>query len=568
MGLGILEDRVMEHVPGTTRYYDDPQRPQIAHDGIAGLKCDTSGPVPIILIPQPSDDPNDPLNWPLWQRDLICAVLSITAIFSTALGPILAANTITLSLWFGHDFTQVALLTGYYLLGVGFAGTFFVPSSRIWGKRHAFVIGICILIASSAWGGAVNKNYKSMLWARIIQGVGTAPFEALVNAAVGDLYFVHQRGKRMAFTNLAVFGGSFFTPIVVGKITHTIKWWWTFNLVAIFCAACLPAIVLLCPETAYRRDDTLNLDISAADESAAIRLGGLPAPKRTSSSNDEGLPGAPASATPVSDDDATICPGPEKVSYIKSLALFNGRKSDENFFKLVLRPFPLFLQPAFLWASVTQGTLIGWTVFIGVIMAEFFLGYPLWWDEVKTGYAYTGAFVGAIFGFIIAGLLADWSAKKLTRMNNGIYEPEFRLVLIIPQLIFGVMGLYGFGITIDGMMKEKFHWVVPLVFFGFEVCGMVIGAVASSLYIVDAYRDLSIEGFTCLLIFKNFFSYGLTYKAYDWLVANGTKARPVFNALGSVQLVICLLAIPMYVFGKRNRSYFYRHDILKLFRLR
>ena len=349
----------------------------------------------------------------------------------------------------------------------------------------------------------------------------------------------------MAFTNLAVFGGSFFTPIVVGKITHTIKWWWTFNLVAIFCAACLPAIVLLCPETAYRRDDTLNLDISAADESAAIRLGGLPAPKRTSSSNDEGLPGAPASATPVSDDDATICPGPEKVSYIKSLALFNGRKSDENFFKLVLRPFPLFLQPAFLWASVTQGTLIGWTVFIGVIMAEFFLGYPLWWDEVKTGYAYTGAFVGAIFGFIIAGLLADWSAKKLTRMNNGIYEPEFRLVLIIPQLIFGVMGLYGFGITIDGMMKEKFHWVVPLVFFGFEVCGMVIGAVASSLYIVDAYRDLSIEGFTCLLIFKNFFSYGLTYKAYDWLVANGTKARPVFNALGSVQLVICLLAIPM-----------------------
>ncbi|CAK7236181.1 hypothetical protein SCUCBS95973_009520 [Sporothrix curviconia] len=574
MGLGVLEDPVMEHVPGTTRYFDDPERPQIAHEGYAGLKCDNSGPVPIILIPQPSNDPNDPLNWPLWKRDLICTVLSITAIFGTALGPILAANTITLSLWFEHDFTQVALLTGYYLLGVGFAGTFFVPSSRIWGKRHAFVIGTCILIASSAWGGAVNRNYKSMLWARIIQGVGTAPFEALVNAAVGDLYFVHQRGKRMAFTNLAVFGGSFFTPIVVGKITHTIKWWWTFNLVAIFCAACLPAIVFLCPETAYRRDSTLNLDMLATDESAAMRQEAQPVAKRDSSGNEEeklatqsAVPGASILAPlPVSDEAAR--PVPEKVSYLKSLALFNGRKSDENFFKLFLRPFPLFLQPAFLWASLTQGTLIGWTVFIGVIMAEFFLGYPLWWDEVKTGYAYTGAFIGAIFGFIIAGLLADWSAKKLTRMNNGIYEPEFRLVLVIPQLVFGVMGLYGFGITIDGMMKLKFSWVVPLVFFGFEVCGMVNGAVASSLYIVDAYRDLSIEGFTCLLIFKNFFSYGLTYKAYDWLVANGTKARPVFNALGSVQLVVCLLAIPMYIFGKRNRSFFYRHDILKMLGLR
>lgn len=578
---------------GTTRYFDDPARPQIAHDGIAGLKCDNSGPVPIILVPQPSDDPNDPLNWPLWKRDLICAILSITAIFGTALGPILAANTITLSLWFEHDFTKVALLTGYYLLGVGFAGTFFVPSSRIWGKRHAFVIGTCILIGSSAWGGAVNKNYESMLWARIIQGVGTAPFEALVNAAVGDLYFVHQRGKRMAFTNLAVFGGSFFTPIVVGKITHTIKWWWTFNLIAIFCAACLPLIVFLCPETAYRRDNTLNLDLLATDENAAIRQGAQPIGKRDSSGNDEEKTAGPASAPAAApaDVEGGAQPVPEKVSYLKSLALFNGRKTDENFFKLLLRPFPLFLQPAFLWASLTQGTLIGWTVFIGVIMAEFFLGYPLWWDEVKTGYAYTGAFVGAIGGFLIAGLLADWSAKKLTRMNNGIYEPEFRLVLIIPQLIFGVMGLYGFGITIDGMMKEKFSWVVPLVFFGFEVCGMVIGAVASSLYIVDAYRDLSIEGFTCLLIFKNFFSYGLTYKAYDWLVANGTKARPVFNALGSVQLVVCLLAIPMCmfflrsllptvsllcslltfcvdVFGKRNRSFFYRHDILKMLGLR
>lgn len=400
----------------------------------------------------------------------------------------------------------------------------------------------------------------------------------------------------MAFTNLAVFGGSFFTPIVVGKITHTIKWWWTFNLVAIFCAACLPAVVFLCPETAFRRDDTLNLDMLATDENAAGRQNAQFMEKRDSSGNDEeaaiAQPTVPGAAAPASDAvvDNTAGSVPAKVSYLKSLALFNGRKSDENFFKLFLRPFPLFVQPAFLWASLTQGTLIGWTVFIGVIMAEFFLGYPLWWDEVKTGYAYTGAFIGAICGFLIAGVLADWSAKKLTRMNNGIYEPEFRLVLVIPQLIFGVMGLYGFGITIDGMMKLKFHWSVPLAFFGFEVCGMVIGAVASGLYIVDAYRDLSIEGFTCLLIFKNFFSYGLTYKAYDWLVANGTKARPVFNALGSVQLVVCLLAIPMCeyllclfavlvysslllifridIFGKRNRSFFYRHDILKMLGLR
>jgi hypothetical protein len=235
-----------------------------------------------------------------------------------------------------------------------------------------------------------------------------------------------------------------------------------------------------------------------------------------------------------------------KTSYVQSLMPFNGRKTDDFFLKLLLRPLPLLvLQPAFLWACLIQGAMIGWTVFIGVILAEFFLGYPLWWDEVQTGYAYTGAFVGALVGFVIAGALADWSARWMTRMNKGVYEPEFRIVLVIPQLVLGCMGLYGWGITIDGLNKNVYHPAVPLFFFGCEVAAMVIGAVASSLYIVDAYRDLAIEGFTCMIIFKNFFSFALTFKAYEWLVENQTRATPLFNALGSVQLVICLLSIPL-----------------------
>jgi hypothetical protein len=193
MGLGILEDRVMDHVPGTTRYFDDPERPQYAADGVEGLKCDTTGPVPIILVPQPSDDPNDPLNWPLWKRDLITFILSMVAIFATCLGPILAANTLTLTLHYSVRFARVADLTGWYLLGVGIAAFIFVPSGRIWGKRHLFVGGTVLLIVTSAWGGASQGEgrYQSMVAARVFQGIATAPFESLVNAAVGDLYCVH-----------------------------------------------------------------------------------------------------------------------------------------------------------------------------------------------------------------------------------------------------------------------------------------------------------------------------------------------------------------------------------------
>ena len=32
-----------------------------------------------VLVPQPSDDPNDPLNWPPWKKNLILLVISISA---------------------------------------------------------------------------------------------------------------------------------------------------------------------------------------------------------------------------------------------------------------------------------------------------------------------------------------------------------------------------------------------------------------------------------------------------------------------------------------------------------
>ena len=66
-----------------------------------------------------------------------------------------------------------------------------MASARVWGKRHLYLLGNILLIISSAWGGASGRNYTSLLWARILQGVALAPFEALVNASVGDLYFVH-----------------------------------------------------------------------------------------------------------------------------------------------------------------------------------------------------------------------------------------------------------------------------------------------------------------------------------------------------------------------------------------
>ncbi len=66
MAFGILESRGhLEHVPGTAQLND------VLPENTAHLKKGKGKDADIVLIPQPSHDPNDPLNWPIWQRDFI-----------------------------------------------------------------------------------------------------------------------------------------------------------------------------------------------------------------------------------------------------------------------------------------------------------------------------------------------------------------------------------------------------------------------------------------------------------------------------------------------------------------
>ncbi|KAF3481689.1 uncharacterized protein GIQ15_04448 [Arthroderma uncinatum] len=564
MALGILEDSKLGHVPGTTYVLDDDGSsietpvPEESH-----LKYDKTGPVPVILVPQPSDDPNDPLNWPLWKRDMILLILSFTSVICATTSPILAANTITIARTFTIDFTQAALLTGYHLCGVGVAGIVIVPTARVWGKRHLFLLGNLIIVVSCVWAGASGTNHASLIWARVFQGVGLAPFEALVNAVVGDLFFVHERGKRMALSNVALFGGAFLTPVIAGKMTHTLGWEWTFYFIAIFAGLCLPLVFFFVPETAYRRAEHLNTDFSGDADRRAARV---EAHTEIEKEVQSGANAGPSSSAAEANGGANAAPAevPRKATFVESLALFNGRKTDENFFKLLLRPFPLFFHPGIAWACLIQGVIIGWTVFIGVLLAALFLGPPLWFSEVETGYLYTGAFIGSVVGLFMSGLFSDWSANMLIRANRGKYEPEFRIWLVLPQLIFSGIGLFGFGFAAGDV--PRYGWIIPDVFFMFVLIGMVMGAVASALYIVDAHREIAIEAFTCLLVFKNMFSFLLTYFAYNWVVLGGPKK--VFLIIGGVEVAVCLLSIPMYIFGKRNRSFFHRHDILKMLNLR
>lgn len=69
MGLGIIEDKKLEHVPGTSPLNDSGlDLEETTSADKTSLKHDASGR--IVLVPQPSDSPNDPYNWPRWRKEL------------------------------------------------------------------------------------------------------------------------------------------------------------------------------------------------------------------------------------------------------------------------------------------------------------------------------------------------------------------------------------------------------------------------------------------------------------------------------------------------------------------
>lgn len=531
----------------------------------------------IILVPQPSDSPDDPLNWPLWQRDVITFLLCLLSVLASTLSPLLAANTITLMAYYEYKYgvTDMALLTGWHLFAVGVAGFFMVPLARVWGKRWLILLGTVIIIVSSIWGGFSGKSYNSLVAARAFQGVGLAPFEGLVNAMVGELYYVHESGARMALSNLCLFGGAFFTPVIVGKATSTLGWEWTFFMVAIFTAVTLPLVFLFCPETTYNRDietDTCDLvsrpvskptSVDAEKQEFAVKDGALGS--FSSIAKSDGNPSS-TSVERVRTNSYTPYPHTEHMPKRKMLTaqnfkIFTGRKSNENFWKLLVRPLPLLFQPAFLWAAMVQGAMIAWVAMMGVSLA--ILTIKINFTEVETGYMYAGAFIGAILAFVMAGAISDPMARWMTRRNNGVFEPEFRMILVIPMLIFGVSGLFGFGVF---SADSIYGWLLPDVMFGFVVGGMTLGAIVSAQYIIDGYRDLTVEGLTVLVVFKNFICFAITYKGFDWFIALGSKE--MFFMFGYIQIAICASTIPMYIFGKKNRSFFARHDLLELLHLK
>ena len=81
MGFGVLEPTRGGHVPGTVLLDQDAAH---SSDTTSHLKHASGKNSHIILAPQPSEDPNDPLNWSTFQKHFVLGIIMFGTIVHCA----------------------------------------------------------------------------------------------------------------------------------------------------------------------------------------------------------------------------------------------------------------------------------------------------------------------------------------------------------------------------------------------------------------------------------------------------------------------------------------------------
>jgi MFS family permease len=375
---------------------------------------------------------------------------------------------------------------------------------------------------------------------------------------IGDLFFVHQRGVFMTIIQFILGATSNFSAIIVGPIATTLGWRYLFHILIAFTALETVLLILFVPETQYNRDHRYDID-----ELADINLEALAAAEKRHAHPDS-VSSTDKAAEVVKVETRTTTPPAlrPKKTFVQELAVFTGKYSNDNLLQLFIAPFAVCTNLAVLWMVVLTGTLTAFFVAQSYDMAQIFMFPPYNLTAAGVGYLSLGPFLGGLLGSILLGGTLDpitvkWCAKK----NKGIYEPEFRLLGMIPSLLTGV-GLFAFGY----MTQHHFSYYATAVMHGMDLFGIVCAAISASAYAIDAYRDMSSEIFIANMVFKNFLFYGFSYFVNDWTTEAGPAV--VFYTFGGIAFALIATTPVFFFWGKRYRSFWHRHNLLQKWGIR
>jgi MFS family permease len=468
----------------------------------------------IELVPRPSDDPEDPLNWSKRRKYLSAAMVCV---YTLGVGlPVTLQYSVLVDITRDTGISTADLVqgTGVMFLFLGWSCLFWQPIALTYGRRGVYLISSLVTVPLMVWT-AYSRSSGEWYAHRILLGFFVAPIEALPEVSIPDVFFAHERGSWMALYVFVLFGSNFLAPLVAGFFSQAFGWRWTMHFGSMVAAVTFLILLLFMEETMYFRGALEGLETEQSQPtSKAAELEGQEDRIEKKSDHNTG---------PRSDEPSTGDVTPTKKSLWTRLQPFHkmqGRPSKTDMFKAMLAPLPVIFQfPNVTWAGFIYGINLCWYNVLNATTSPILSAPPYNWPTGLVGCIYIGPIIGAAFGTLWAGVIADRLTLWLARRNKGVREPEQRLWPLGLSALLSCAGLIIWGVG----AQHSIHWAGLAIGLGILTFGCVTGGSIALSYNIDCFKDISGNSTTSVIIIRNTLGFAISYGITPWYTNMGLQ---------------------------------------------
>ncbi|EJD34585.1 MFS general substrate transporter, partial [Auricularia subglabra TFB-10046 SS5] len=450
-------------------------------------------------------DPDNPRNWSTKKKWVSTGVVSMYTLVAPLASSMLAPGLEDMARHYHiTNQTVIGLVLSIFLVGFGIGPLIYGPLSEVYGRvwvLHISTIIFTIFNMVSIWA----PNTASIIIFRLLAGLGGSAAVGIGGGVVADVFNERERAQAMGIYTLGPLIGPVVGPVAGGFIVASIGFKYIFVVITGL------AVISLAIGLPFLRETYAPVIIErkakkrARDEEAR---GEVP----------EKVPEEP------------------KLSHVLWLNLSRP-------LILLTRSYICFLLAFYM--GLTYG-----------YMYLMFTTFPTTFHDIYgfgtgvSGLAYLGLGVGFFSSTLIGSRVMNTIYLNLTKRNNGVAKPEYRIPLMIVASGMIPIGLFWYGWT----ARSSVHWIVPIIGTAVFGLGVMLSFLAIQLYLVDTFT-FAASAIAAASFLRALFGFVFPLFAQQMFDAMGTG--PGNSMLAGIAIVVGV-PFPIYLYYRgellRSRS--------------
>ncbi|KAE8354365.1 major facilitator superfamily domain-containing protein [Aspergillus coremiiformis] len=390
----------------------------------------------------PSNSPEDPLNWPVWKKNVQILMVAFHSMVATFMGAGIIPAFDAMAEEYNVTVQEASYLTSIQILVLGLTPFIWKPITCVYGRYHVSLFSVLGSMVCNI-GGARCTTYGTQMATRVLTAILISPPTGIGSGVITELCEPGERAQKLGWWTLMTTLGIPAGPFIMGFVAKHIGFEWIYWIYVMINFVQFVAYILLGEETIYVPGNTGD------DKRSFVRK---LIPRR-------------------------IDPRPLK-----------PRKFIESVF--------LYRHPRILIAVIAQSIVFCYANTAITVEMPAAFGKRFHFDAEQIGVQYIAVIIGSLIGEQVSGPMSDWFMEA-RRKENEFFHPADRLWLSYIGFATVIAGLLTWGIQLDNTTSWN---VTPCIGVAIASFGNQILTTILISFAVDSYKDQS----TDIGVFSNF----------------------------------------------------------------